>query len=193
MVWPGGGAYLAGTFGWSEPHRGSLKGTIAALNLAPFDSLAAELAILRRSDLIEEDLMRGRARGTFSLDGSLEAWNALAEIRLDSAAWLRNQVRLGTVKLEAAGAAPDSLVFGLTISADTLAHGKLRFADLEAGLLGTPADFGWNIRGASGTAARVAARGQWRVGGGRGGLLGGDSPTGRVAGPGWAPLQVAQD
>jgi len=164
VVWPGGGAYLAGTFGWSEPHRGSLKGTIAALNLAPFDSLAAELAGLRRSDLIEEDLMSGRARGTFSLDGSLEAWNALAEIRLDSAAWLRNQVRLGTVKLEAAGAAPDSLVFGLTISADTLAHGKLRFADLEAGLLGTPADFGWNIRGASGTAARVAARGQWRVG-----------------------------
>ncbi len=164
IIWPGGGAYLAGSFGWAEPHQGSLKGTVAALNLAPFDSLAAELAGLDRAALIEEDLMSGRARGTFSLEGSLDRWNAVADIRLDSAAWLRNQVRLGTIQIQASGVAPDSLVMGLTLAVDTLASGKLRFADLEAGLLGTPARFDWNVRGASGTAARLAALGQWRAG-----------------------------
>ncbi len=164
VLWPGGGAFASGSFGWSAPHQGSLKGTVAALNLAPFDSIAAELAGLRRVDLVEEDLMSGRARGSFSLEGSLDRWNALAEIRLDSAVWLRNQVRLGTLNLEASGGALDSLVLGLGMTVDTLTYGKLRFADLEAGLTGTPASFDWTIRGASGSAARVAARGEWRAG-----------------------------
>ncbi|MHB1329314.1 MAG: translocation/assembly module TamB domain-containing protein, partial [Gemmatimonadales bacterium] len=164
VTWPGGGAFGSGTFGWSAPHQGTLKGTVAALNLAPFDSLAAELAGLRRADLVEEDLMSGRARGTFSLEGSLDRWNALAEVRLDSAVWLRNQVRLGTLDLKASGGALDSLVLGVNMTVDTLAYGKMRFADLEAGLAGTPARFDWNIAGASGSTARVAAHGQWRAG-----------------------------
>ncbi len=192
--WEGGGLSAKGTLGWAEPHRGSLSVEGLALSLASFDSLVMKLLEVERGEVAEEDRMGGRARATATLEGSLDRWRLVVEARADSATWLDNRVRVGTLSGAVTGGRLDSLGFAGRLRVDSLHLGRMVFTGLDTRLAGSPDDLRWELRGGAANLSGLAG-GRWR-GGSPGRILGIDSLAVTVLDRTWwltAPASIPID
>lgn len=159
--WEGGGLFSRGTLGWFEPHQGRLSVESVALSLAPFDSLLASLASLARGEVTEEDLLSGRGRAAATVTGSLDRFDLTGSVRVDSLAWFDSRLRLGSGTLTAHGGRLDSVQFTTTVTADTVARGRMLFGGLGMAATGSPADFRWTLAGGSPGGSRLRTSGGW--------------------------------
>lgn len=161
--WEGGEAVASGMLGWFEPHRGAIRGEATALYLGPFDSLAIALAGGIREAPAEGELLAGRARGSFAVEGSLDRWHLATTARADSVRWLDYDTRSGTLHLEWWGGRAEAPRFEVRAMVDSAAVGGYRVQGIEATATGAPDRFAWRVGAATPRAARAAVAGWYRA------------------------------
>jgi autotransporter translocation and assembly factor TamB len=159
--WEGGEATAAGALGWFEPHGGTIEGEALALALGAFDSLAVALAGAGREALAEGEHLAGRARGRFTLSGSLDRWRLEATARADSVRWLDYDTRSGTLRLDWEGGRRADPRFALRAMVDSASVGRYQVQGIEVVADGAPDRFAWRVGAATPRFARGRAAGSW--------------------------------
>ncbi|MEZ4586825.1 MAG: translocation/assembly module TamB domain-containing protein [Gemmatimonadales bacterium] len=121
--WPAGEAFANGSLGWDESREGTIQGEAIALALSAFDTLALRVAGRSREEAAEGDLLAGRARGRFTLTGSLDRWGLETTAQADSVRWLDYFARGGNGRVVASGGRLDPLRYRATAMVDSVAVG----------------------------------------------------------------------
>jgi TamB, inner membrane protein subunit of TAM complex len=161
--WEGGDVTAAGTLGWADPHAGTLQGELMALTLAPFDSLAVALSGVSREDLADVEVLAGRGRGRYTLEGSLDRWHLTATARADSVRWLDYQARGARIALDWRGGRLDSTRFSVDATLDTTSVGRYEIAQVDGTVTGAPAAFSWHGTAVTKGATRIRLGGSSEV------------------------------
>jgi translocation and assembly module TamB len=160
--WEGGELFARGALGWAVGREGTITIGANARTLVPFDSLLAAILNVTRAEVLEEDLLNGRALGSATLTGSLDRWRFDGLGRVDSAQWVGAGLRSGTVKAVVVSGRTQATTVDVRVDADTVTAGRFTLAGLSATALGSPTELAWSAGGGLGKTAALRSAGRWR-------------------------------